>query len=129
MLALTPLEVGRDLHGNGVMRPLLIEFAQESIEAHLLLQHVHSQRSRGLFLERQMHALMPAILLWTTWPDALDRYPNLSHQTGGFDRLLRSLGEAKRRPLSLRLALGKQPAKGCKDARLFCRFEGFAGEK
>ena len=54
------------------MTALLIELAQEAVEAILLLQAIESWRARGLLLEGEMHALMAAVLLWMAWLDALD---------------------------------------------------------
>ncbi len=45
------------------MRPFLVEFADEGIEARLLLQAVCAGRAGGLLLQGQMHALMAAVLL------------------------------------------------------------------
>ena len=53
------------------MRPLLIEGADELIEARLLLQEVLGGRLGGLLLERQMHALMAAVLLRVSGLDTL----------------------------------------------------------
>src|SRR5215475_1414933 len=49
-----------------------VELAKESIEVLLLLQAVEARRPGRLLLEGQMHALMAAVLLRTTWLDALD---------------------------------------------------------
>lgn len=54
------------------MGPLGIELLLESVERGLLLKRVHTWRTGGFFLERQMHALVPAILLGMTGFDALD---------------------------------------------------------
>jgi hypothetical protein len=57
------------------MRPLFVEDADELIEPGLLLQEVLGGRRGGLFLERQMHALMATVLLGVTGLDALDVDP------------------------------------------------------
>src|SRR6185295_14883894 len=62
-------------HVERLVRPLLIEFADESIEAGLLLKDVFAGWSGRLFFQRQVHALMPAVLLGTARPDALQRDP------------------------------------------------------
>src|SRR5690606_26200470 len=54
------------------MRPFLIEFADESIEARLLLQEGPAGRPCGLLLQRQVHALMTSVLLRVARPDALE---------------------------------------------------------
>jgi len=56
-----------------LVRPLLIEALDEAIEASLLLQEVLRCRARGLLLQRQVHALVPTVLLGIAWLDALDR--------------------------------------------------------
>src|SRR6202163_400400 len=54
------------------MGSLLVEGADELIEARLLLQEVPGGGLGGFLLERQMHALMPAVLLRMAGLDALD---------------------------------------------------------
>src|SRR5215470_14206809 len=54
------------------MRPFVVEFLQEGIEARLLLQAVDARRSGGFRLEGQMHALEAAVLLRMARLDALD---------------------------------------------------------
>jgi hypothetical protein len=57
------------------MRALVVEALQEVIEPRLLLQEVPRCRLGRLLLQRQMHALVPAILLRMARADALDRDP------------------------------------------------------
>ena len=45
------------------MRPLLVVALDEAIEARLLLQHVGGGGLGGFLLQRQMHALVAAVLL------------------------------------------------------------------
>ena len=66
------VELGGASHSKRLMWPFLIEFAEEGIEAVLLLQAVVAWRSRGLGLEREVHALVAAVLLRVAWLDALD---------------------------------------------------------
>ena len=54
------------------MRPLLVKGGDELIEPGLLLQEFLGGRLGGLLLERQVHALVPPVLLGVTWLDALD---------------------------------------------------------
>lgn len=54
------------------MRALFVEDADEPIEPGLLLQEVLGCRLGGLFLERQVHALMATVLLGATGLDSLD---------------------------------------------------------
>jgi len=55
------------------MRPFGIEFIHESIEAGLLRQAILASRLRCFFLQGQVHALVPAILLGMSGFDPLDR--------------------------------------------------------
>jgi hypothetical protein len=57
------------------MWPLVVILFDESVEARLLLQDVRRGRLGGLRLQRQMHPLMPAILLRMAGLDALDLDP------------------------------------------------------
>src|SRR4051794_3445464 len=73
---LTPgwrVDLGRALHIECFVRPFSIELADEIVEFCLLLQAIHRWRPGGFFLEREMHALMPSILLGMAGFDALDR--------------------------------------------------------
>ena len=54
------------------MRPFVVELLHEGIELGLLLQQIGAGGARGFFLQGQMHALMPAVLLRMTGPDAFD---------------------------------------------------------
>src|SRR5467141_2421380 len=60
------------LHVQGLMGPLVVEFFEKIIEFALLLQAVPARGARGLRFEREVHAFMPAILLWMTGLDAFD---------------------------------------------------------
>jgi hypothetical protein len=54
------------------VRPFVVELLEKLVEFALLLQAVHSRRSSGFVFEREMHALMPAVLLRMTGLDAFD---------------------------------------------------------
>ena len=54
------------------MGALAVVAVDEVIEASLLLQQVAGGGLGGFLLERQMNALMAAVLLWVTRFDALD---------------------------------------------------------
>ena len=53
------------------MRPLIVELVDEVIEPLLLLEEVKTRRLGRLFLEGQVHAFVPAVLLRMAWLDAL----------------------------------------------------------
>jgi hypothetical protein len=57
------------------MRPVVVEILDEVIELPLLLEEVFGGRFGGFLLERQMHALVAAILLRIAGFDALDADP------------------------------------------------------
>ena len=57
------------------MRALLVEGVDELIEARLLLQEVLGGGLGGLLLQRQVHALVAAILLGMSGLDALEVDP------------------------------------------------------
>src|SRR5689334_25368564 len=57
------------------MWALLVVALDKSVEARLLLQDVRGGRLGGFGLERQVHALMPAVLFRMAGADALDLNP------------------------------------------------------
>src|SRR5271166_3858331 len=67
------IDFGGALHVERLVRPFLVEFPYEIVEAGLLLKAVHAWRPGGLFLQGEMHALVATVLLRMTWFDALDR--------------------------------------------------------
>ena len=54
------------------MEPIAVELLKEGIELCLLLKSVHSRRTGGFLLEREMHALVASVLLRMPRLDALD---------------------------------------------------------
>jgi hypothetical protein len=66
------VNLGRAFHAQGFMGSFVIEFLEEGVELGLLLQDVGARRTSGLFLQGQMHAFMPAVLLRMTGPDPLN---------------------------------------------------------
>ena len=67
------VDLGRAFHGESFMGSFLIEFLQEGVELGLLLQEVGARRAGGFFLQGEMHALMPAILLGMAGTNPLNR--------------------------------------------------------
>ena len=65
------------------MGPLVVEAVREGIEAHSLLQGVDRGRLRGFGFERQMHALVPAVLLGMPRRDPLQRDAEAQPPHGG----------------------------------------------
>jgi hypothetical protein len=92
-------------------RSLLNSF-DEAVETDLPLQHVHLGRARGFFLECQMHAFVPAVLLRVARPDPFDG--NSEPQPLGRElwQVVESVRTGEGAPLSLRIAFGKQPEEG-----------------
>jgi hypothetical protein len=64
--------VGGHTHVECLMRPFAVIARDERIEARLLLQEVQCRGLGRFAFQRQMHALVAAILLGMTWLDALD---------------------------------------------------------
>ena len=57
------------------MGSLAVELLNEGVEARLLLQHVGRGRFGGVLLQRQMHPLVAAVILWMPGLAALDLDP------------------------------------------------------
>src|ERR1043166_1345587 len=57
------------------MRPLVVVVLDELIKASLLLQEVLARRLGGFLLQRQVHALVSAVLLRLPGLDTLERDP------------------------------------------------------
>ena len=66
------VDLGRAFHGESFMGSLVIEFLQAGVELGLLLQEVGARRAGGCFLQGEMHALMPGILLGMAGTDSLN---------------------------------------------------------
>src|SRR5205823_821469 len=58
-----------------LVRPLVVEFLAEDIEAPLLSGEAARRGACGLRLQRAMHALMPAVLRWPAGLDELRQDP------------------------------------------------------
>ena len=56
----------------GLVRTLVVVPLDEGIEARLLLEQIGRRRLSGLLLEREMHALVPTVLLRVAGLDAFD---------------------------------------------------------
>jgi len=71
-LAGSGINFDRALHLQGFVRAFGIELHLEGVELSLLLQEVGAGGSGGFFLQRQVHALMAAVLLRVTGLYALN---------------------------------------------------------
>ena len=90
------------------MRPLLVVAVEERIEARLLLQEV--RRRAGLVascLEREVHALVPPVLLGMPGANPFDRDAQPQPPDGELAQAVERMGEAKGTPLSVRMARGR----------------------
>jgi hypothetical protein len=76
--------------------PLRVELLPEGVEARLLLQAVQAGRAGGLLLEREMHALVTAILLWMAGLDALDRNAQAQPPNRELGEVEQGVGAGKR---------------------------------
>jgi hypothetical protein len=111
------VDFGRTLHGERLVWPFGIELLDKVVEAGLLLQTVDSGRSGCFFLQRQMHALVAAVLLRVARLDALDgdAEPQPPHRE--FGEIEEAFGLANGTPLSDRIAWGKPRSwKSCSKA-------------
>ena len=66
------IDLGRTLHVERFVRAFVVELLMKASNLGLLLQQVGAGRPGGFFLQGQMHAFVPAVLLGMTRPDALD---------------------------------------------------------
>ena len=73
------VDFGGALHGERLVGSFGVEFLPEIVEARLLLEAVHAWRSGGFLFEREMHALMAAVVLRMTSA----RHPQRASLAGG----------------------------------------------
>jgi hypothetical protein len=78
------------------MRALSVVLADEVIEADLLLEGIGGSRPGGFLLEGQVHALMPAILLWMSGLDAFDGDAEPQPPDREFREIVKTIGTGKR---------------------------------
>ena len=64
------IDFGRTLHVQGFVRTFVVEDIDELVEPGLLLQKIPRGRLGGLFLQREMHSFVAAVLLRVTWLDS-----------------------------------------------------------
>src|SRR5271165_4445111 len=67
------IDFGGALHVERLVRPFLVEFLYEIVEAGLLLKAVQAWRAGRLHLQGEVHALVAAVLLRMTWFNTFDR--------------------------------------------------------
>jgi hypothetical protein len=77
---------------------LVVVNPDESIKALLLLKEVEGGGLGGFFLQRQMHALMAAVLLWMSGLDALQFDPESQPPDGECGAAARPLLRGGLRP-------------------------------
>jgi hypothetical protein len=63
---------GRAVHGERLMRALVIVAFEEAVELRLLLDEVRRRRPGGLQLQDEVHAFVAPVLLRMAWLDPLD---------------------------------------------------------
>jgi hypothetical protein len=78
------------------MGPLLVKALNEGVEPRLLLEHVRRGWFGGLLLERQMHPLMPPVLLGMARCDPLDVNPQTQLPHRQLAESVQRLGRRKR---------------------------------
>jgi hypothetical protein len=67
-----PVDFGRTLHAEVLLRTIIVELLDEMVEPGLLLKTVEARRSRRFLLEREMHAFVPLVLQGMAGPDSFD---------------------------------------------------------
>ena len=88
------------------MRALLVVAVDEGVEARLLLQDVGRGRLGGFLLQREMHPLVPPVLLGMPGLDALELNPEPEPPHRQLAQPVERMGEANGTPLSVRIARG-----------------------
>ena len=66
------INLSRAFHSQRLVRALLVEFLLEMVKPGLLLEEVGTRRARGLLLQGQVHAFVPAVLLGMAGLDPFD---------------------------------------------------------
>src|SRR5581483_10685209 len=128
------IDLARAFHSERLVRAFGVEFGDKGIEAGLLLQTVLPWRSGGFLLQREMHALVAAVLLRLAGLDALDgdaeaqppdREPGEVEEriwAGEGNAVVGADGERES-------ALGEQPFEGGEGELFACGVERFAHEQ
>ena len=116
------------------MWPLGVEFADEVIEAGLLLQAVHAGRSGCFLLQRQMHALVAAVLLRVARLDALDGDAEAQPPDGELGEIEEGVGAGERHAIvgpdrRGQATLLEELLEGGDGGVFAGRFEGFAEQQ
>ena len=86
------VEIGGDLHAQGLVRPTAIVSLDEGVEPGLLLEHVGGGRLGGFGLQGEVHAFVPAVLLRMAGLDVLDVDAEAESPDGEFAEAIEGVG-------------------------------------
>ena len=116
------------------MRSLVVEFLEKIVELGLLLQTVHACGASGFVFEREMHALMPPVLLRMTRLDAFDGDAQTQPPDGEFGEVEQRVGGGEgnsivRTDAMRQAALLEQTFKRCKSKGFTGGFQSFTEEQ
>jgi len=122
------------LHVESLVRSLVVELLEKIVELGLLLQAVHACGTSGFVFEREMHALMPTILLRMTGSDAFDGDAQTQPPDGEFAEVEQGVGGDEGNAIVeadavWQAALLEQALKRCKSKGFTGGFQSFAEEQ
>src|SRR6185312_16460668 len=128
------VDLGRTLHVESFVRSFVVKLLEEGIELGLLLKQVGAGWASGFFFERQVHALMPAVLLRMTRPDAFDADAQAKPPHREAREIEQPVGRSEGNAIvgadGLRqTTLFEQALKGSKSGILGIRFHSFAQQQ
>ncbi len=116
------------------MWPFGVEFLDERVEPSLLLEAVHAGWAGGLALERQVHALVAAVLLGVAGLDALDGDAEAEPPDGQLGQVEQGIRTGERHPVigadgAWQATLGEETLEGGDGGLLARGVEGFAEQQ